>query len=107
MSVTRQEDFEKALADIPNNELIDMVSKEVSKLAKTYGKSFTMGVPPRVTDTDMIITELVSRYKGLTSGAENLLNNLTHRDVYSYHDDMMINALLAKFNLKRDEEASS
>ncbi len=57
------EEFLKKQADMSNKELIERATEELSKLCKTGGKSFTMCVPVRVTDTDMIISELIKRYK--------------------------------------------
>ena len=40
--------------------------KEVSELARTYGKSHRMCIPPMITDTDMILSEVIERFKNLT-----------------------------------------
>jgi hypothetical protein len=52
-------EFNRLQKGMSNAELIEIAQKQVSKLAKTGGESFTMTVPPRVTDTDMIFSELI------------------------------------------------
>lgn len=58
--------LKKLQAKMPNKELIEKVKHIVSELAKTGGKSHIMRVPPEVTDTDMILSELVRRFEILT-----------------------------------------
>ena len=58
-----KEKFEMLQEEMTNLELIDLAEKQVSKLAKTGGRSHTMTVPPRVDDTDMIFSELINRFK--------------------------------------------
>lgn len=50
-----------------NEELVKRASDQVSSLCKTGGRSLTMCVPPKVTDTDMILSELIRRYEILYS----------------------------------------
>ncbi len=57
------EEFEAKQAAMPDSQLIELAEKEVHKLCKTGGKSLTMCVPPMITDTDMILCELIKRYK--------------------------------------------
>ena len=57
------EEFKKQLKDIPPLELAEMAQSALSKLCSTGGKSFTMTVPPRLDDTDMIFSELISRFE--------------------------------------------
>lgn len=52
---------EKAKA-IPNQELVEMAQKELNKLCSTGGQSFTMTVPPRIDDTDIILSEVIKRF---------------------------------------------
>jgi len=58
--------FKQKQAEMTDKELHDLVRTELSKLCKTGGKSLTMRVPPTVTDTDMLISELLNRFKRLT-----------------------------------------
>lgn len=45
-------------------ELIRKCEESISKMCKTGGKSFTMSVPVNFnSDTDMILSELVRRFK--------------------------------------------
>jgi hypothetical protein len=57
------EEFEKRRSEMSNEELIERAEKEVSELVRTYGKSHRMCIPPMITDTDMILSELIRRFK--------------------------------------------
>lgn len=57
------EQFEKKQAEMPNEELYNLVQEQLSKLCKTGGKSLTMNVPPQVDDFDMLVSELLRRFK--------------------------------------------
>lgn len=61
--MTKTELFYKKQAEMSNEELIALAEKEVGELAKTYGKSHKMTIPPMITDTDMVLTELIRRFK--------------------------------------------
>lgn len=60
------EEFEEKQAQMSNEELAELARKEVSKLCETGCKSIRMCVPPMVTDTDMLLCELIKRFKALT-----------------------------------------
>ena len=64
--MTREEIFYKKQSEMKDDELIELVQEEISKLCKTGGKSLRMCVPPMITDTDMLLCELVRRYKEKT-----------------------------------------
>jgi hypothetical protein len=66
------EEFMSKIEAIPNNELVAMADLAISKLCKTGARSFTMSIPPRIDDTDMILTEVVRRLQLYTQMA-NLL----------------------------------
>jgi len=57
------EEFEQKQANMSDEELIELAQKEISNLCKTGGKSLHMSVPPKITDTDMLLCELINRYK--------------------------------------------
>ena len=57
------EQFQEQVKSIPNDELIKKAELIVSNLCKTGAKSFTMSVPPRVGDSDIILSELIQRFK--------------------------------------------
>lgn len=57
------EQFKQKQAEMPNEELYNLVQEQLSKLCKTGGKSLTMSVPPRVDDFDMLVSELLKRFK--------------------------------------------
>ena len=66
---TKDELFRKKQEDMPDAELAELARKEVSKLCSTGGRSLTMTVPPRVEDTDMLLCELIRRFKKLSGVA--------------------------------------
>ena len=59
------EQFEEKQAKMSNEELIELAQSEITKLCITGGQSLKMCVPPMVTDTDMILCEIVKRFKRL------------------------------------------
>ncbi len=61
----KDEIFKKKQTNMPTKELLELAHKEVSKLCKSGGNSFTMNVPARVTDTDMILGEVLRRLEAL------------------------------------------
>ena len=52
--------------------LIALVEKTITDLAKTGGRSHRMTVPPQIDDTDMLLSELVERYKNALKKIEKL-----------------------------------
>lgn len=65
MSETEKE-FKERVNRITNAELIEMADNIVSKLCKTGGESFKMTVPPMADDSDIVLSELIRRYKAAT-----------------------------------------
>jgi len=63
MTIEQLEERQAAMSD---ERLIELASNQVSELARTGGKSHTMHVPPMVEDTDLLLTELIRRFKALT-----------------------------------------
>ena len=59
------EEFETRQSKMTDKVLLEALELNISKLCKTGGKSFSMSVPPSIKDTDMLICELVNRYKKL------------------------------------------
>jgi hypothetical protein len=59
------EEFKQEQAKMTDSELIILVDKEISRLAETGGASHTMCVPPKTTDTDMLLSEMLNRFKKL------------------------------------------
>lgn len=59
------EEFQEKVKAIPDQELVEMARKELSKLCSTGGQSFTMTVPPRIDDTDIILSEVIKRFEVL------------------------------------------
>jgi hypothetical protein len=53
----------KQLSEIDNTTLFEMGYSEITKLCKTGGRSFTMSVPVNIKDTDIILTEIINRFK--------------------------------------------
>lgn len=60
------EAFELKQSKMSDSELVNLCQKEVGELASTYGKSHRMTIPPMVTDTDMLLSELIKRFKMLS-----------------------------------------
>lgn len=58
-----QQEFEEKRKAIPNTELWEMAEKQLNDLCKTGAATFTMTVPPKITDTDMVFSEVISRFK--------------------------------------------
>lgn len=61
------EQFEQKQSIMSDSELIELCTKQVQELAKTGGTSHKMSIPPKVTDTDMLFSELIKRFEHLTS----------------------------------------
>ena len=59
------EEFQEKAKAIPDQELVEMAQKALSKLCSTGGQSFTMTVPPRVDDADIILSEVIKRFEVL------------------------------------------
>ena len=68
------EEFKAQLEAIPNLELAEKAQSALSKLCSTGGQSFTMTIPPRLDDTDMILSELIKRFELLH--LENVQNSI-------------------------------
>ena len=59
------EQFIEKQRKMSNEDLIEQCNNQIRQLAKTGGRSHTMSVPPRVEDTDMILSETVRRFERL------------------------------------------
>ena len=55
--------IERLQAEMSDEVLIKKVEHQIIELAKTSGRSHVMCIPPEITDTDMILSELVRRFK--------------------------------------------
>lgn len=84
------EKFQLKIQAIPNNELVAMANLAITKLCKTGARSFTMSVPPRIDDTDMILTEVVRRVMDIEKLEEKLGSMLKeNKGVFaSYQSDI-------------------
>ncbi len=60
------EELRQKQAAMSDEALIGFAKDQVSDLAKTGGRSHTMCVPPMITDTDMLFSELIRRFETLT-----------------------------------------
>lgn len=56
-------EFKKKQEEITNDVLIMLGEKQIQALAKTGGRSHKMCVPPEITDTDMLFSEILNRFK--------------------------------------------
>ena len=66
-SCSSEDIFREKQLQMTNKELADLVCEETTKMCRTGGKSFTMRVPVNVKDTDMLISELVRRFRVLSN----------------------------------------
>ena len=60
---TPDELFREKQASMSDEDLLKLCHEQVSKLARTYGKSFKMSIPPSVNDIDVAFCELCRRYE--------------------------------------------
>lgn len=59
------EEFQDKLHNVSDRKLIEEATIQLDKMCKDGAKSFTMTVPPRLTDTDMVFSELIRRFEFL------------------------------------------
>ena len=59
------EQFKQKQSDMTDEDLIKLVEDEISHMAQSGGRSHTMSVPPKITDTDMLLFEMLRRFKSL------------------------------------------
>ena len=59
--------------NMSNEDLISECRKQVSELARTGGRSHRMCVPPMITDTDMIFSELLDRFESAVKELETVI----------------------------------
>lgn len=59
------EQFKQKQSDMTDEDLIKLVEDEISHMAQSGGRSHTMCVPPKITDTDMLLFEMLRRFKSL------------------------------------------
>lgn len=57
------EEFQKQIHSMPDRKLIESASLALEQLCKTGAKSFTMTVPPRLNDTDILLSEIIRRFE--------------------------------------------
>ena len=59
------EEFNKRVWTMPDDQLIKLADITLRQLCRTGGSSFTMTVPPRESDCDIVMAELIRRFKEL------------------------------------------
>lgn len=57
------EQLKEKQAAMSNDNLIALAKAQITELAGSGGRSHKMCVPPEVTDTDMLFSELVKRFE--------------------------------------------
>ena len=72
--------FEEKLLAMTDKELIKLCDKENGQLAKTYGKSHHMSIPPQITDTDMLFAQLTKRFEKSIESDSITTHDLTDLD---------------------------
>ena len=60
------EEFKEKVSEISDNDLLGMAHKKLSELCGSGGRSFTMTVPPRIDDADIVFAEVLKRFEKLT-----------------------------------------
>ena len=75
----RELTFKEKVDSIPNEVLILKSYKAISDLCDDT-QNFTMSVPPRSDDTDILLTELVKRYEKLVKRQSNILKTINEAD---------------------------
>ena len=68
------EEFEKIRKGMSDEELIRLVREEIHQLTKPFGRKPNLNIPPRITDTDLILREIVDRYEHLKDKVKVLEN---------------------------------
>ena len=72
--------MDRTKCSLSDSELIEKVQDELSKMCQTGGKSFTMRIPAKVNeDTDLLISEMVARFKELSVKTVKLDAVVIHR----------------------------
>lgn len=61
------EEFIAEVKAIPDAELIQMATSAISKLCMHGDRAFTMTVPPRKDDTDIVLSEIIQRFEKLSN----------------------------------------
>lgn len=59
------EEFQQQCSSIPDLELAKMASDALSVLCKTGGRAFVMSVPPKMSDADIVFSELIRRFEAI------------------------------------------
>ena len=71
----RQSAFDRKLHGQSDEELIDRVDSWVRQLCETGGSAWTLSIPPNPTrDPDLLISELIRRFKGQRDAVDRLVN---------------------------------
>lgn len=73
--MTKDEAFLKKQREMSDDQLIKLCDLAVIKMCRTGGESFTMCVPVQVDDTDMILSELIRRFKEVNQKLEEMKTN--------------------------------
>lgn len=81
------EQFKQKQAEMSNEELIKLASGQVSDLAKTGGKSHRMCIPPMITDTDMLLSEVIERFERSIANENTLKDFVNSIALYKENDD--------------------
>lgn len=61
--MTYTEQFNKQLQSISDYELFIKAQDILGRLCSTGGQSFRMTIPPQTYDTDIVLAELIRRFK--------------------------------------------
>ena len=72
-----EEELNKQLATIPNQELHEQCRDLLSNICMEGMKAFTMSIPPMVDDSDMLLGELINRFEAQITRLEEMRSQLS------------------------------
>ena len=73
----KRDEFNNKLFAIPNDEIIETAKNQLSQLCENSDKNFTMCVPVRLDDTDIIYAEIIRRLENESTTNKKLIEKST------------------------------
>jgi len=68
-------EFLKKQSEMSDDELINLAEKHVFSIMRNHGRNIEMSVPARVTDMDMILFEVIKRFKETSHSRKGRVRN--------------------------------
>lgn len=85
-----EKEFQQKQANVNDETLIETVQTKLAELCKTHGRILSMSIPPKVSDFDMAVCELIRRY----IKQKDLLKILLEKNMCSHYGDELIKKVL-------------